>query len=238
MKIIIPEENSTKLDICSILLSFLQIATINSKCDENFEENYRKKLKFPSINDWKIFRACIDLIEDTEYALINAFAFQLGDSTNPALGEYHLRLYGITNAVSLQILAITELGRLLNIHEPKKIKAELNNLEIYRLRNITGAHTIDLKNKNKEKSSFRIIYTSINHNGNQITAIDEKNNQQCFDLIPLLDEFQRASIKILSNLTYFGIDKLILKPDISSKKKIELDNILLKILDYRTLNVK
>lgn len=238
MKIKIPKENTTKLDICSILLSFLQLATLNLKSDENFEENYRKRLKLPSINDWKKFRACIDLIEDTEYAIINAFAFQLGAESNPALGEYHLRLYGITNAVSLQIQAIFELAKLLNFHKPKTIKDELTNLEIYKLRNITGAHTINWENEINHISSFRIVYTSISHTGNQITAIDEKNNSLCFDLIPLLDNFQNVSINILHTLTHFGITNLIKKPVLSLQKQNELNTIVCKMVDYKMLNTK
>jgi len=58
-------ENTVYKDqITHFLLLLLEIAG-----SDDFEEAYRKRLKFQKQTDWKKFRASVDLLDDTEYAI-------------------------------------------------------------------------------------------------------------------------------------------------------------------------
>jgi hypothetical protein len=136
-----------KEEITYFLRHMLDIAGNEVKQGIDYEKQFKKRLKFQSKTDWKRYRASIDLLDDTEYAIISAFEYQLGDlgNKNKDFNGIYLRLYGILNAVYLQMSAFEELACLLNYSSRDNITDLFKQLDIYKLRNIAGAHTLDYK---------------------------------------------------------------------------------------------
>lgn len=236
-------------DICNLLLWHLQRAGRDAEKDKSapFEDAYRKKLKLQTVTSWKKLRACIDLFEDTEYAIISAFMYQLGDKTikNQDFGEKNLRLYGILNAVYLQISAINGLANLFHYPNPKSIEKEFRELSIYSLRGIAGSHTINYElnseflNENNginKITSFRIVQVHLNKTGDRIVAIDENNIQIEFNLLEELHKYKEFSTSYLIKIINHSIESLVTK----KSDRIEMINKLSELtsnqIDYHEIN--
>lgn len=234
-------------DLSSLLLWHLQRAGREASKMENFEDAYRKALNFKKESDWKKFRACIDLFEDTEYAIISAFKFQLGylGNKNHDLGEKNIRLYGILNAVFLQINSIIELSKLLYYSNYKIIKNQFTELSIYKLRGIAGSHTVDFdiygdlwsKNKNaNKKTSFRIVQVYLSKNGDKIIAVDENNITLEFNLLNELQKYVDLSTDYLIKIMNHSIESLVKDKDDKIEMIQRMNEIILDMVDYKELN--
>jgi len=123
-----------KEQLTHLLLILLQVAGNDAEYSKDFEEAYRKRLKFQKQTDWKRYRASVDVIDDTEQAILSAFKYQLGDlkNNNQDYGETYLRLYGILNAVYLQMNAFKVIANLLNYPKREQVMKTFESLDIYR----------------------------------------------------------------------------------------------------------
>ena len=213
----------------------------------NFEVAFQRILKFEKLTDRKKFRACIDLFEDTEYALISAFKFQLGyvGNKNFDFGEKNIRLYGILNAVYLQIYSIIELSKLLYYSSPKIIKSQFSALPIYKLRGIAGSHTVnfeldkDLLSKNKDVNritSFRILQASLTRKGDRIVAIDENGISFKFDLIKELRKYVDLSTYHLINIIDHSIETLVKEKNDKLEFLQKKNEKILNMIDYNQID--
>ena len=235
-------ENTTKGQITQIFLSILEIKIAEVADKANYKEELKDLLKFQHIDDIERFRACIDLLEDTEYAIINAFQFQLGDLRKRADdGEMYLRLYGILNAVYLQTNAYIVLCNLLNYNERDKLQTVLKKLRIYEFRSIAGAHTIDhLHNnptKNRKRTSFKVLQASLNNRcGNNIIAIDESGRVLRFNLLNLLSEYELITRELLINIVTHTIGSLINSKETKVNLSKHLNTLKTNLPDYKKLD--
>ncbi len=236
-----------KEQLTDFLLLILRIAENEIRYSNDFEKEFQKRLKFQKKTDWKRFRASVDLLDDTEYAIISAFMYQLGDleNKNNDFGETNIRLYGILNAVYLQMSAFEEIAVLLHYSSRKEIRQIFNDLDIYKLRGIAGAHTVDYeysKTERKENSeinkttSFRIVQMQLEKTGKKITVIDENDIWSEFNLIKILSEYEKIATELLIKLIRFSIKRLIK----TNEEKIEIENnlneLVPKLIDYKTLD--
>ena len=187
-------EKISKVEIyCEILLGVLRHTPVrNYSNDGEFQTILNRNLKFEKNDDHLRFRACIDLTEDTQLAIEEFYKNGLETSSNQ-YGENYLRLYGILNAVYLQMQATIELIELFKIPNKKKIVTELNDLEIIKVRNKIGAHTPKYENK-KEKvafkyESYRLTQTSISKWADKLVLVSSYDKIEKYDLIPLIKEF-------------------------------------------------
>lgn len=235
-------EITHKESLTNILLRLLEIAGIESKESKNFERDYMKYLKFQNEVDWKRYRASIDLLNDTEYAIKDAFEYQLGRKGNSSLGEHYLRLYGILNAVYLQMSAYKEISMLLNYPQKDSVEPDFNKLNIYKLRNIAASHTVNYKyEKNKSEStipskSYRLIQSDLNYSGSHITILSENNIILKFNLINVLSEYETMSRLLLIKLINHAITNLVYKKEYRQLMKQWLKERLESIIDYSTIN--
>jgi len=71
------------------------------------------------------------------------FGLQKFSQKNYGDGEMYLKLYGILNAVYLQLNSIIELYEVLKLKYKKQVSSELRQLDIFEIRNIVGSHTIN-----------------------------------------------------------------------------------------------
>lgn len=236
-------------DICSLLLWHLERAGRNfGKGDpETFEESFRKSLKFDKQTDWKKYRACIDLFEDAEYAILSAYMFQLGElkNKNGDFGEKYVRLYGILNAVYLQISSIVGLAKLLKYPNPKNVEKEFKSLSVFHFRNVAGSHTVNFEWSKEQmaendisnsKTSFRIVQVNWTKFGDRMTAIDENGVTLQFDLLEILDEYLAFSNECLINIINHSVDFLVLKKKDKERMRERLMELINGQIDYRSLN--
>lgn len=235
------DKNTTSKErLFDFFLSFLQVAENDVKNTSNFEKDFRKRLKFQKDTDWKKFRASIDLLEDTELALRSAFAYQLGDlnNNNDDFGEIYLRLYGVLNAVYLQMAAYEEISTLINYKSRKDIKKSFRKLDIYQLRGMAGAHTVnyefdkDFSHPVNKKTSFRIIQSTIERTGKKIKLWDENDIEFEFSLLKVLLEYERNATTLLIELISHSIKRFINKKDQRSSFQDNLNKFQKELIDY------
>jgi len=171
-----------------------------------FDEKIQKKLKFAKKSDPLGLRSCIDLIEDTEQAIIYfcKYGLQKFDrKINHDLGEMYLKLYGILNAIYLQADAIIELYELLKVKEKGKIRNQLKSLEIFEIRNIVAAHTTTfIKNEKDSKIRFRISQSTIDEKCEYLLVVDEYEESKEFNLYDSIIMYNRISDEFLFNACY------------------------------------
>jgi hypothetical protein len=174
--------------------------------NEEIDIKIKRKLKFQHECDILRFRSCIDLIEDTESAItyfsvfgLEKFSRKIGKN----FGEMYIKLYGILNAVYLQLNAIIEIYEICKILNKKDIVSKFRNHRIFELRNIMGAHTSNFEDKsdymppNFSRNSFRITQMQLNAKGNNLHAVDSFGNLKEFDLYDIVMSYNMLSERIL-----------------------------------------
>lgn len=203
-------QKSTTKEMCSkLLLSCINWACSNvNGFDDEIETKIKRKLKFQSEFDIIRFRSCIDLIEDTEKAVIHYSYFGLEKfkaEIGKDFGEIYLKLYGILNAVYLQINSIIEVYEICKIQQKNEIISQFKSHKIFELRNIMGSHTVNYEDKSDymppkfNRNSFRITQMQLNSKGTELHAIDSFGNVREFNLYELVMSYNELSEKILYN---------------------------------------
>ncbi|KKX46445.1 hypothetical protein [Sphingobacterium sp. IITKGP-BTPF85] len=134
-----------------IILGILKYTIVKNNLSENeFLNCLVKKLKFQNTSDIDLLRACIDQIQDAQYAIDNFNKYGLYKQSSD-LDEMYLRLYGLLNACYLQIGAIIDLIRLFNFKNQKELKMDLKSLTIIDLRNKIASHTTNYQYIDKQR---------------------------------------------------------------------------------------
>lgn len=211
-----PQDYDTKKKkLAGLLLSCLHYGAPTKT--EHTLEYVRKKLIFQYQDDFKKMRSCIDLLEDTEDALINFFEYQLvTDRTKSNLGEIYLRLYGVLNAVYLQMQSIIEIAEIVRYPSKQTIKEKIEALKIIEIRNIAGAHTVNfITNRTKKfktpklkKNHFKLTQTEIREDGRNLTLVDGYGNYEQVNLYVKLLEYCKVSDSLLLDIISNYTDRL------------------------------
>lgn len=238
------KEITYKEEITYFLNCILAIASYETNQGEDYEKRYAERLNFQSETEWKKYKASVDLLEDTENAITSAFEYQLGDlgNKNRDFNGMYLRLYGILNAVYLQMSAFEELADLLRYSlEKKEVRKLFRQLDIYKLRNIVGAHTLNFSSAkefldNVKETSFRIIAADIEETGSNIAVISQHGKLVRYNLLKVLHEYEQMARDLLIQMVRHAINKLVS----NKKQKIdltkELDKKLKKLIDYTKID--
>ncbi|MFA6150518.1 MAG: hypothetical protein WC716_04290 [Chitinophagaceae bacterium] len=237
--------SKTKETIIQFLLSVFALNIDEQSGSKEFSIAIKKAMKFQQEDDTLHFRACIDLLEDTELAIISAFTYQLGDiKTQSDFGGQYLRLYGILNAVSLKISALIEIANLINYSERDGLKKRLQSLDIYILRNIAGSHTVDCNFNYKndgsavtyKETSFRIYQSSMNNFGGCIKVVNKQGEYLEYNLLSILTIYEKEVRDLLIKMAYFSIEKLVIKKEKRVLLKQELSKAIAELIDYEKLD--
>jgi len=192
---------STIAIYADILLGILRYTRVKERNDENkYALELTKNLKFEKITDPDLFRACIDLIEDSQLA-IDEFHSNGLITNDENFGERYLRLYGILNAIYLQLGAILDLIRIFNLPNQKDIKTRLNSLKIIEIRNKIASHTTNYKipNRKNEKDFFKVAQSTIDQWGNSLLIVS-KDDSEVIDLKPNIESFTTEIKKVLEEI--------------------------------------
>lgn len=225
---------TNKLKLMNLWLMLLQYGIPKSNYDLN---DIKIKSKLQGIYDFKKIRSCIDLIEDTEEAIIEFFIYQLNTiSVSSRLGEKYLRLYGILNAIYLQKQGVIELAELVKCPDKKSMEEKFKNLNVMDLRHTVGAHTVNyiptaltkFQAKEGTKNSFRITQMDLRSNGSNITLVDAFGQYENINLKKEVIEYTVEAENILIDVTEKYINTLF--KNVQSKKE-ELCGLLKLIKD-------
>jgi hypothetical protein len=211
---------------CEILLGFLRYTRVrNYRDEEHYKEIYNRNLKFKYKDDYLRFRGCIDLMEDTQVAINHVYEKGLSIKAND-YGERYLKLYGVLNAIYMQMLALIELVELFKIPPKAKMIKEFKQLQIIELRNKVAAHTPNYLNqgeKERETDFYRLTRTSIGQWGNKIAIVSSFDELEEFDLIPLMKEFSNKVEDNLESICERGLKSLF--PNNSESKDWMVDRL-------------
>lgn len=197
------KSQSNKEIFAELFRSLIYYVNVDKSLPEvQLKKEYQKNLKFENINDFLLLESCADLIEDTDYA-IQEFLQNGLEKKIKVNGELYLRLYGILNAIYLQINSIIELLEVFKI--PNKIHhiSEFKRLEVYKLRNMVGSHTVNYsidntKKRNKANTDFfRVAQTSIDKWSNNLLVVSHITGCFTFDLKMIVLDYIAFSDNVL-----------------------------------------
>lgn len=220
---------TTKEKCAMILLSCLDWGCGNALgTKEEVDKKIKGKLKLQhSFEIWRL-RSCIDLIEDTESAIIYYSTFGLekfNEMNCRDHGEMYIKLYGVLNAVYLQLNAIIDIYEICKIPNKEGVINKFKSHPIFEMRNIIGAHTSNFEDRsdfmppNFKCNSFRISQMQLNAKGDNLHAADSFNNLKKFDLYELIISYNELSEKILYNGCIDYMNR-IFRNSISKKNKV------------------
>lgn len=192
----------SKIEIyAEILLGILRYTPVKNIYEEaSYRKELTKKLKFEKLTDPDLLRACIDLIEDTQYAIEEVYNHGLYKNED-SLGEMYLRLYGVLNASYLQLGAVIDLNRLFNIPHQKLKKENLKKLKLIEIRNKIASHTTNYNIPNSNESDFyKIAQSTLSKWGNRILIVGKTDSEE-IDIIEILREFTSELESNLEEIT-------------------------------------
>ncbi|WP_224772856.1 hypothetical protein, partial [Pelagicoccus enzymogenes] len=132
--------------LCKINDMFVNLTRekIFKKETNDFKKHVRSCLKLNDESDWNYILASEDILEDSNAAIQNFLKFGISGPTKyDELGEKYLRLYGLLNAVYLQQNALLSLAKFFQHPNYSKMREDLESLQIRRIRNQLGAHSVD-----------------------------------------------------------------------------------------------
>ena len=189
-------DSLSKVEIyCQILLGILRyVPTKQKKSQRECEEIIVKNLKFNNYKEVILLRACIDNLEDTQYAINECFKNGL-EISDVNLGERYLRLYGVLNSYYQQMFCLFDLARLFNLTNQSQIKEKFKNFDIIKLRNKIASHPTnyvdDFENKN-DFDFYRITQTSLTKWCKNLSIVSHKNKHEEVNLIALMNAFTNS----------------------------------------------
>ncbi|WP_262733370.1 hypothetical protein [Gaetbulibacter sp. NE] len=183
----------SKVEIyCEILLGILRYTNVKTyPTEEEQVKQLTKKLKFQNLYDFDLFRACIDQMEDAQYA-INEFTENGLYIKENRQGEMYLRLYGVLNACYLQVGVITNLIKLFNFQNQKEIREELKKLNAIELRNKIASHTTSYIDKNNNFHYYKVAQSSLDKEANRILIVRKNEEAEHINLFDYISEFTKT----------------------------------------------
>lgn len=230
------ELKSNKEILAELFRSLIAYAGINrSLPEEEFNRELQKALQFEHRDNSFLLESCADLIEDTDYAIQEFLKNGLQSNAN-SQGELYLRLYGILNAIYLQINTIIELVEIFKIPNKKEIVSKFKDLNIYNLRNMVGSHTVNYtidnsKKSNKENTNFfRVAQTSIDKWSTNLLVVSQKTECYDFNLKQSVIDYIQVSDKVLLDICNKVEPKLFPKrKDLNEWMMFRLEHVRNKI---------
>lgn len=230
------ELKSNKEILAELFRSLIVYAGINrSLSEEEFNRELQKALQFEHKDNSFLLESCADLIEDTDYA-IQEFLKNGLQSNAKSQGELYLRLYGILNAIYLQINTIIELVEIFKIPNKKEIVSKFKDLDIYKLRNMVGSHTVNYTIDNSKKSNknntdfFRVAQTSIDKWSTNLLVVSQKTESYYFNLKQSVKDYIQVSDKVLLDICNKVEPKLFPKrKDLNKWMMFRLEHVRNKI---------
>lgn len=198
---------------------YLAIEVSNYKTPEDYREKLSVKFGLDKIYDHYVIESCQHLLEDTELAITNYERFGLdGPTKYDNTDEKYLRLYGLLNAVYLQMSVPKQLAEIFKLNIKKDLIIRLKSLKIFETRNKLAAHTIDYN----KTAYYRVAQITVEGKGERILIVG-KDSSEYISLPENIKEYRATFYNELSNIIEIIINKLFCK---KSKKFLELIDCL------------
>jgi hypothetical protein len=215
--------------LCESLIRDLSNRSAQKQTDKPFKEHIKKTLKFQNENDWLALCSLLDVLSDTELARENFMKFGLpGPTKIRDYGEQYLRLYGILNAVYLQKSAVDEFIILSKLPNKSKIMLEVNHLDIFSLRNILAAHTVNfLSEGEKDPHQFQRGWLD----NRPIRVSNTKGIGKEYDLKELVNTYHKKICKVLFDASQKFVHTVLKNGGVVLKKYEERLELIEQQLD-------
>jgi hypothetical protein len=134
------------------------------------------------------------------------------------VGEKYLRLYGVLSATYIQQQAVLKLFELMNVPNPKGIKAQLDSLEIRQLRHKLASHGTDYLSASTQTmetyvpirigiGGFHCVYTNHEDGRHQTVDLEKAIEEHCRLVISVLDTVYDKALGTL----FKGQDKKLME---------------------------
>ncbi len=151
----------------------------------------------------------MDVVGDASAAIRNFLQFGLdGPTKYQDVGERYLRLYGLLSAAYIQQQAILKLFKLMNVPNPKAVKAKLDGLKIRDLRHKLASHSTDYENPATQGiepyvpvrigvEGFHCMYSLKRGKALQSLDLEAAVEDHCRLLISMIDAMYAKAIRTL-----------------------------------------
>ncbi len=186
-----------------------------------FNEKIKELFKFDNSDSWSFLTASLDVIGDSQFAIICFINGKIGNGKTFNTGERYLRLYGVLSAVYINFRAISTIAELVKTKD-SSLEMAFKNLDISFLRNSISAHPVNFE-IDKSTTNYKVARYSI-EDTDKIVIIDSMNNSKEYDILSALMDYQEFAERTLEKI----IKKLIRNRYSSS---IEKETELLEELD-------
>lgn len=174
-------------------------------------ESIRELLRLNCDRDWNFLCTAMDVVGDASGAIRNFLQFGLdGPTRYQDVGEQYLRLYGLLSAVYIQQQSVIKLFELMNVPNPKNVRAQFDNLQIRDLRHKLASHSTDYANRSTQNIET-YVPIQIGVRGFICTFTNnEQTTHNAVDLEKAIEEHCRLSISVL-DLIYGKAAKTLYK---------------------------
>jgi hypothetical protein len=108
------------------------------------ERAIKELLRLNAESDWDFLTSAMDIVDDASAAIGHVQEYGLdGPTKYDDLGEKYLRLYGLLSATYIQQQSIGTIYKIMNLPDPKTLRARFDTLEIRALRHKLSSHGTD-----------------------------------------------------------------------------------------------
>lgn len=228
MKINIDE--NINLEFARIITDIYKSIEVKNYKDRNdYNDKLNKRFKLDQNKyEHNVIESCRFLLEDSEMAIINFLEYGIqGPTKYEDVGESYLRLYGLLNAIYLQIsipITLIEVFKLDSTCNKKELNKEFNSLKIIDFRHKVAAHSLNYK-KGQNSNYYRI--SQITLQSEEITILNKESTEQ-INIIEELKNYRSYYYSVIYKVLKLITKKLLEKESNIYKQIIEELNINLK----------
>lgn len=144
----------------------------------SFSEETKNKFCFNNTNGWQSLTSCLDVVGDSQLAVMDFMNYRKSNKNNN-----YLMIYGILSAIYIQQQALIKLFELFHL---EKIKSEFDCLIITFLRHCISAHPVNY-NFNNKQACFKLVRHSLSIDGN-LTVVNECNEFRTYNIYNAIEE--------------------------------------------------
>jgi len=172
-------------------------------------KSIRELLCLNEERDWNFLCTSMDVVGDASTAIRNFLQFGLdGPTRYQDVGERYLRLYGVLSATYIQQQAALKLYKLMNVPNPRSVRAKLDALEIRDLRHKLASHSTDYLTGQGQAvatyvpirigvGGFHCLYTNNETTRHESVDLEKATEQHCRLIIAVLESVYEKAVRTL-----------------------------------------
>lgn len=188
--------------------NFLRNELIHPATQEEFEKEKSKpngslseamQIKFGSTNleALPLLHSAQDILGDSDIAIEEFKEYIIKRDVLPT-SEMYLLIYGVLNAVYIQVQALETFYDIFNIDKDSSKLPDIKKLSIMQLRHKVAAHPLNYGRTRKTPESFRLIRASVT-DPQSISVMNHRNEVEEFNILKGLEEFSSQKELLLND---------------------------------------